>query len=115
MVAWAQSIRVLQGVLAKAYPDPSTRPLVIGPDTTGCGGANSSGDLRELLAAEPAWNVTTVHLYSVVPNVNASTFLAAAQSNAMCGACVAPNTRTMAKQIVWPTQASPYSRWWTAS
>lgn len=80
----AQDFGVLQGLLADAYPDVSTRPLVLGPDTTGCGGANSSGDLREILQGEPAWNVTTVHLYSVQPNANASVFLKAAQENTMC-------------------------------
>lgn len=80
----AKDFGVLQGLLADAYPDASTRPLVLGPDTTGCGGANSSGDLREILKYEPEWNVTTVHLYSVMPNVNASAFLKAAQKNTMC-------------------------------
>ena len=38
--------------------------VFVQPDTTGCGGANSSGDLREILAGTPTpqWNVTTVHI-----------------------------------------------------
>jgi hypothetical protein len=31
----AKDFGVLQGLLAETYPDRSTRPLVIGPDTTG--------------------------------------------------------------------------------
>jgi hypothetical protein len=42
----AEDFGVLQGVLARAYPDPATRPLVIGPDTTGCGGPGSSSPGR---------------------------------------------------------------------
>eukprot|EP01043_Picozoa_sp_COSAG02_P047776 COSAG02_NODE_4615_length_5161_cov_10.381865_7_plen_386_part_00 len=89
----AKDFGALQGLLTDAYPDVSTRPLVIGPDTTGCGGANSSGDLRKILQGEPVWNVTTVHLYSVLPNANASTFLKAAQENTMCARA--------AKQLGW--------------
>ena len=54
------------------------------PDTTGCGGPGSSGDLREILSARPDWDVTTVHIYSVDPSANVSTFLESVQSNTMC-------------------------------
>ena len=84
--AHAKDFGVLQGLLAKAYPDARKRPLVIGPDTTGCNhqSPTSSGNLQAMLAQAPEWNITTVHLYSVVPNSNLSTFLGAARGNEMC-------------------------------
>ena len=84
--AHAKDFGVLQGLLAKAYPDARKRPLVIGPDTTGCNhqSPTSSGNLQAMLAQAPEWNITTVPLYSVVPNSNLSTFLGAARGNEMC-------------------------------
>jgi hypothetical protein len=63
--AHAKDFGVLQGVLAKAY-GARTRPLVIGPDTTGCNHQlpTSSGNLQAMLAQKPQWNITTTHQYT---------------------------------------------------
>lgn len=79
----ARDFDVLGQMLEALYPDPSERPLVIGPDTTGCG---VNQILKQYLEANPSWAVTTVHLYGNLPTANASSFLQAAQGNHLCAA-----------------------------
>jgi hypothetical protein len=71
----------LQKVLARHFPDPLARPLVIGPDTTGCMGYP---ELQEILAASPRINITSVHVYSVSPTATVDDFLESAVGNALC-------------------------------
>jgi hypothetical protein len=71
----------LQKVLARHFPDPLARPLVIGPDTTGCMGYP---ELQEILAASPQINITSVHVYSVSPTATVDDFLESAVGNTLC-------------------------------
>jgi len=85
----ARDFGVLRKILHNAYPEAADRPRVIGPDTTGCG-----GDIfKQILDEAPDWDVSTIHVYSTLPDANVSTFLRAAQTNAMC--------TKMSQQLAW--------------
>jgi hypothetical protein len=80
---WAE----LQRLLAELYPEQSTRPLAIGPDT--CCATGSENTLQALLPYHPTWNVTTIHLYARGPDKSKGTpdaaqLLSAARENSIC-------------------------------
>ena len=80
---WAE----LQRLLAELYPEKSTRPLAIGPDT--CCNTGNQNTLQALLPYNPLWNVTTIHLYGRGPDTSKGTphaaeLLEAARQNNIC-------------------------------
>ena len=77
----ARDFAVLRGIIKKVYQHSAQKaPLVIGPDTTNCGG----NVFNATIVQNPDIDVATVHLYSVAPTVSVQAFLDEAQTNAMC-------------------------------
>lgn len=80
---WAK----LQQLLVELYPQPSTRPLAIGPDN--CCNMGGENTLRAVLPFKPLWNVTTIHLYGKGPDRSKGTpddadLLGALRRNDIC-------------------------------